>query len=261
MKDIIVVKMGGSVFDSRDTTIDDLVSLQRMGRPVVVVHGGANMVTRWLAWQGVSTSFVDGERVTDRATLDTVTAVLAGLANKEIVAAINCRGGRAAGISGVDGSLVQGKVKDARMGYMGAVMKIDTGLLEALLQAGYMPVVAPVSLHAFDRPEDAPLMLNVNGDPVAGEIAAALGAQKLVFLTDVAGVRGQSGELLERLSADEARSLLSSGAASGGMVPKLKACLIALSGGAAACIIDGRQPHALLREMEEQRSGTVVVQG
>ncbi len=255
---VIVVKIGGAIFGSHDTTIEDIVYLQQQGKLLVVVHGGGKLVTEWLSKQGISTRFVHGERVTDKATLEMVTAVLAGLANKEIVAAINSLGGRAIGISGVDGGLIQSRIEDIELGYVGVVVKVDTAPLEALLQAGYIPVVSPVSLHSFDKPDDAPLILNINGDLVAGEIAAAIGADRLIFLTDVAGIRDESGKLLAELSSSEAEALVASGVASGGMIPKVKACLRALAGTSTTRIIDGRQPHALLREMEGKGEGTTI---
>jgi len=250
--------MGGSTFDSRDTTLEDLVALRNEGKNIVVVHGGGNVVTEWLTRQDVATRFVRGERVTDADTLEVVVAVLAGLANKEITAGINCLGGRAVGISGVDGALVQGRIKDAEMGYTGAVVDINPALLEMLLSGGFIPVVSPVSLHAFDRSEGSSHMLNINGDLVTGEIAAALGAEKLIFLTDVAGVCDKSGEVIERLSVAEAESLIDSGVASGGMIPKISACLRALTGGGKARIINGKQPHALVQEMKDQIGGTTI---
>ena len=253
-----MVKIGGAVFDSRDTTIEDVVSLQQRGKSLVVVHGGGSLITEWLSRQGISTRFVRGERVTDRATLEVVTAVLAGLANKDIVAAINSSSGRAIGISGVDGALIQGRINNKELGYVGVVMKVDPAPLEALLQAGYIPVVSPVSLHSFDKPEDAPQILNINGDLVAGEISATIGAEKLIFITNVVGVCDQSGNLLPQLSSSEAEALMASGVASGGMIPKIKACLRALSSASTTCIIDGREPHALLREIEGQGSGTAI---
>jgi len=253
-----VVKLGGATFGSHDTTIEDIVELQRQGRLLVIVHGGAKVVTEWLLRQGISTRFVDGERVTDKAMLEMVTAVLGGLVNKEIVASINNLGGRAVGISGVDGGLIQGRIKNEEMGYMGTVVKVDSALLEALLQSGYIPVVAPVSLHSFDRPDEAPPMLNINGDPVAGEIAAAIGAERLVFLTDVVGICDSSGKLLPQLSPSEAEALMTSGVASGGMIPKIRACLRALSTTSTTRIIDGTQPHALLKEIEGQNGGTTI---
>ncbi len=247
------------MFNSSDTTIQDIVHLQKQGKPLVIVHGGQNLVTEWLKKQGATTTFSQGERITDGVTLEVVTAVLAGLVNKEIVAAIIAAGGRAAGISGVDGALIQGKIKDKKMGYTGNVVRVNRGLLIALLESGFIPVVAPVSLHSFDKPDGAPLLLNINGDTVAGEIAAAIGAEKLIFLTDIDGIHDESGKLLPRLSPGEAEALLVSGVATGGMIPKIKACLRVISNAATECvIIDGRQSHALLKEIEEGGSGTTI---
>jgi acetylglutamate kinase len=255
---VIIVKIGGATFGSHDTTLEDIVYLQQQGKQLVVVHGGANVVTEWLTRQGTPTRFVHGERVTDQPALEMVAAVLGGLVNKEIVADINSLGGRAVGISGVDGSLLQGRIREKEMGYVGAVVKVDTGILEALLKSGYIPVIAPLSLHSFDRPDEAPRLLNVNGDTVTGEIAATIGAERLIFLTDVAGICDHSGKLLPRLSPDEAEALMASGVASGGMVVKIKACLRALAKTSAARIIDGTQPHALRREIEGRYEGTTI---
>jgi acetylglutamate kinase len=255
---VIVVKIGGATLGSHDTTIEDMVELQRQGKSLVVVHGGGKVITDWLEKRGISTRFVHGERVTDEATLEVVISVLAGLVNKEIVAAINSLGGNAVGISGVDGAFIQGRIKDKKLGYIGTVVKITPAPLEVLLKSGYIPVVAPVSLHLTDKPNKAPKVLNINADAVAGEIVAAIGAERLVFLTDVVGVCDQSGNLLPRLSPDEAEALVTSGVASGGMIPKIKACLRALSGTPVARIIDGRQPHALLREIEGKGGGTTI---
>jgi acetylglutamate kinase len=255
---VIVVKIGGATLGSHDTTIEDIVELQQQGKSLVVVHGGGKVITDWLEKRGIPTRFVHGERVTDEATLEVVIAVLAGLVNKEIVAAINSLGGKAVGISGVDGALIQGRIKDEALGYIGTVVKVNPAPLEALLQSGYVPVVAPVSLHAAHKPEKAPKVLNINADAVAGEIAAAIGADSLIFLTDVVGICDQSGNLLPRLSPDEAEALIASGTASGGMIPKIKACLRALSGTSTTRIIDGRQPHALLKEIEGKGGGTTI---
>ena len=255
---VIVVKLGGSTLGDHDTAIEDIVELQRQGKSLVVVHGGGKLITEWLAKQGISSRFVQGERVTDQATLEVVIAVLAGLVNKEIVAAINSLGGRAIGISGVDGALIEGRIGDKEKGYVGEVVRVNTTLLETLLNSAFIPVVAPVGLHSFDQTAKAPLMLNFNADVIAGEIAAAIGAEKLIFLTDVAGVCEPSGKLLPRLSPDEAEALIASGVASGGMIPKIKACLRALARTATTGIIDGRQPHALLKKIEGKGSGTVI---
>jgi acetylglutamate kinase len=258
MKDITVIKIGGSTFGSGDTTIEDIVALQKQGQSLVVVHGGGNTVTDWLKRQGVATKFVRGERVTDLSSLEVVTAVLAGLVNKEIVAAINVRGGRAVGISGVDGSLIESRVKDRDMGWVGTVEKVNTALLEALLKAGFIPVISPLSLHSIDRPGDAPAIINVNSDPIAGDIAAALGAKRLVFLTDVAGINDNSGKVMPRLSAGEAKALMASGVIAGGMIPKVNACLRALNADSVTRIIDGRKSHALVKELEKPEGGTTI---
>jgi acetylglutamate kinase len=258
MKDITVIKIGGSTFGSGDTTIDDVVAAQKQGKSLVVVHGGGKEVTAWLKRQGVATNFVRGERVTDIPTLEVATAVLSGIVNKEITADINLRGGRAVGISGVDGSLIESAIKDPEMGYVGAVAKVNPAVLEALLKAGFVPVISPVSLYSVGRPADAPPLVNVNGDPIAGDIAAAIGAKRLIFLTDVDGIADASGKVLSRLSVSEAEALIASGVIAGGMIPKVNACLKALKAGTIARIIDGRKPHALLREIENGDGGTTI---
>jgi acetylglutamate kinase len=258
MKDIFVIKIGGSTFGSGDTTIDDIVALQKKGVALVVVHGGGSTVTEWLKKLGVGTKFVRGERVTDLPALEVVTAVLSGLVNKEITAAINLKGGKAVGISGVDGALIESKVKDAATGYVGSVEKVNTALLEALLKAGFVPVISPISLFSIDRTKGSPGVLNVNGDPIAGYIAAALGAQRLVFLTDVPGISDRSGKVIFRLSARQAEAMIASGEISGGMIPKIDACRRALKAGSVTRIIDGRKPHALLGEIEGAESGTTI---
>jgi len=255
---VIVVKLGGATLGSHDTAIEDMVELQRQGKSLVVIHGGGKLITEWLLKHGVSSQFVRGERVTDKATLEVVTSVLAGLVNKEIVARINDLGGQAVGISGVDGALIQGKIKNRELGYIGTVVKVNLALLEVILQSGYIPVVAPVSLHSFDKPDGTPPLLNINADAAAGEIAATIGAERLIFLTDVVGICDQSGNLLSQLSPGEAESLMASGVISGGMIPKVEAGIRALSTTPTTSIIDGRQPHALLREVEGHGGGTTI---
>ena len=198
-------------------------------------------------------------RARDRLrTLEVAIAVLAGLVNKEIVAAINNLGGRAVGISGIDGSLVEGKVKNREMGYVGEAVDINPAILETLLQSGFLPIISSMSLNAFDRPADAAQILNINADPTAGDLAAASGAEKLIFLTNVACINDASGKVIPRITAEEAQSLVESGVISGGMIPKLNACLTALNAGAIARIIDGRQPHALMKEFEGHGGGTTI---
>ena len=253
-----MVKLGGATLGSHDTAIEDMVELQQQGKSLVVVHGGGKLITEWLMTQGISSRFVQGQRVTDKVTLEVVTAVLAGLVNKEIVAKINDLGGRALGISGVDGGLIQGKIKDRKLGYTGTVVKINLALLEVILRMGYIPVVAPVGQYSFDKPGGASPMLNINADAAAGEIAAAVGAERLVFLTDVVGICDQSGKLLPQLLPGEAEALVASGVISGGMIPKVEASIRALSTTSATSIIDGRQPHALLREIAGHSEGTII---
>ncbi len=256
---VIVIKLGGSVIiHSKDSTVQDLIELQRSGRRIVLVHGGAIMVTSWLADQGVTAQFYMGERITDAKSLSVVAAVLAGLANKETTAAIIEAGGKAAGISGVDGGMIQGRVRDPKLGYLGDVVHVNPELLETLLKDGFIPVVSPVSMNAFGRQPQDPLLLNINGDTVAGEIAIALGAEQLVFLTDVDGIRDSIGNVLSSIEPDEIAGLLESGVAYGGMIPKLKACLRAAKSGTTCRIVDGRKPHAIIDAIKESRNGSTI---
>lgn len=260
MNNVTVIKIGGSTFGSHDTTIEDIVTLQRRGENIVVVHGGGSTVTDWLKRQGIETAFVRGERVTDLPTLEVATAVLAGLANKRITAAINVRGGKAVGISGVDGALIESRAKNPEMQYVGEVVTVNAAVLEALLGAGFVPVVSSISLYAVDRPAGAAEIINVNGDPVAGDIAAALRAERLVFLTDVDGVKDGDGKPLRRIAAAEAKELMETGVIAGGMIPKINACVTALKAGATTRIINGKQPHALVKEIEGGDGGTSIYQ-
>ena len=256
MKKTILIKIGGSTLGSHDTTIEDIVKLQKEGKSLIVVHGGGALITEWLKKQGVSTRFVDGERVTDKPTLEVATAVLAGLVNKDIIAAISGLGGKAVDMSGVDGNLIEGRIANKEKGYVGATVRVNTGILESLANAGFVPVIAPIGINV-ERIDDV-ATLNFNADIVAGEIAAAIGAERLIFLTDVPGINDKSGKLLSHLSPDEAEALIASGVALGGMIPKIRACLTAASARSTTCIIDGRQPHALLAEIEGKGTGTVI---
>jgi acetylglutamate kinase len=258
MERAIVVKLGGSTLGSHDTTLEDLVTLQQRGMRLVVIHGGANVVSEWLRRLDISFTFVRGTRVTDAKTLEVVVAILAGLVNKELVASIEALGGRAVGLTGIDGALFEAEIKNAEMGYVGEIVKVNLTSLEALLEAGFIPVIAPLGLQAPPRTQENEFMLNLNGDTVAGEIAAALAAEKLIFLTDVTGISDSSGQLVRRLSPEEAKVLITTGVASGGMIPKVEACLRALAAVPVTRIIDGRLPHALLREIEGKGDGTTI---
>ena len=222
---------------------------------MVVVHGGAQMVSDWLVRLGISTSFIKGLRVTDAETLKVVAAILSGLVNKELVVAIQALGGKAVGLSGSDGNLLWAKMKSPELGYAGEIIAVDPTPLKLLLEAGYMPVVAPIS---FGSVRDRIMLLNVNGDAAAGEIAAALAAGKLIFLTDVEGVRDASNKIISRLNIAKAKALLNSEVASGGMIPKLEASIKALTAVPVARVIDGRVSHSLLNEIKKGIGGTSI---
>ena len=255
-KDIIVVKIGGSTLGSQDTTFEDLVALQKAGQKVVVVHGGGALITNWLKKQGVTSRFVRGLRVTDEATLSVVAGVLAGVVNSDIVARINSSGGKAIGLSGVDGGLLEVRIQDPDLGLVGEVVRVNIKPLETILKAAYIPVVAPLGLMILS--DGRGQILNVNADTAAAEIAVALGAERFILLTDVPGVLGKSGKVINNLTAREAQYLITTGVATGGMAPKLEACLKALERVPVARIIDGRKSHSLQEETDGIIQGTTV---
>ena len=239
----IVVKMGGSTLGQHDTTLDDLVALQRLGVNAIVVHGGGNEITSWMRRIGLEARFVDGLRVTDDQAMQLALMILAGKVNKELVAQVAERGGRAVGLCGVDGQIMQARRKDARLGFVGEISRVDLTALTDLEEAGFIPIVAPIAIGDDFR------ALNINGDTAAAAIATALGAEKLIFLTDVPGVMRGDGEVISQLTVEEANELLGTGVISGGMIPKIRACVNALDKVERAHIIDGRQEHALIYEL------------
>ena len=254
----IVVKIGGSTLGSHDTTLEDLVLLQKEGFKLVVVHGGGKIISEWMERQGSMPRFVRGLRVTDAQSLEVVTAVLAGLVNKQLVASLMSLGGQAIGLSGVDGGLLECQITDPELGYVGRVTQVNTAPLEQALKGGYIPLVAPLGLHCNDGSNHASCLLNVNGDTVAGELSYSLGASRLIFLTDVEGVMDGSGRLVPRLNPRQVTMLIRSGTAKGGMIPKLEACLKALSRVPLAYIIDGRRPSALRSCIHGEIAGTHI---
>lgn len=253
---VTVVKVGGSTWDSRDAALDDLVALQKDAWPLVVVHGGGSLISRWLEAHGVESTFVGGLRRTDEKALPVVVAVLAGLVNKEIVAGVNGLGGRAIGLSGADCELIRAR-RIPELGFVGEIESVRSEMLLPLLEVGYMPVVAPIAIECVDG-EPRPQLLNVNADTVAGEVAAAVRAEFLVFLTDVPGVLDSEGRVVERVPPEQAATMTDAGTIGGGMLPKVEACLRAAAAGATALIVDGRQPSALKAALEGRVAGTRV---
>lgn len=257
MSDVLVAKIGGSTLGSHDTTLSDIVALQKRGVQPVVVHGGGALISEWLSRHNVETQFVGGLRVTDEASLEVVIAVLAGVVNKQIVASLNALGARAVGISGVDGDTLRARRQDEALGYVGGEPRVGTGLIESLLVSGAIPVIAPLGMLAAEEQATGQI-LNINADTAAGAIATALKARWLVFLTDVEGVRGADGSMLPRLSPAEASELMESGVIEGGMIPKVGACLTAVGAGCRGVIVDGRQEGALASVVGGDIVGTLV---
>ncbi|MDA1226336.1 MAG: acetylglutamate kinase [Chloroflexi bacterium] len=258
----IVVKIGGSTLGNHDTTLQDLLELQREGMNPVVVHGGGKIISEWMEKQGVRPRFVRGLRVTDEPSLDIVVAVLTGLINKNLVASLVNMGAKAMGISGADGGMLRAEIKDSELGLVGNVVSVNTDPIWAIMNAGCIPVIAPVAMLVG---EDSPdhnnfeaTLLNINADTAAGEIASALNAERLVFLTDVDGVLDNSRRLIPRLTERQAIGLIRSNVAAGGMIPKLEACVTALKAGGIAQIIDGRKPLALKDTVAGKTFGTRV---
>jgi len=251
----VVIKLGGSAMEKKEETLLDIVLLRYVGLYPVLVHGGGPEITAMSERLGIKATFKDGLRVTDEATIEVVKMVLTGKINPDLVATINRLGGQAVGMSGEDGPIIIAEAEDASLGYVGRVTQVNPEPIEALLARGYIPVIASIGLgydgHSY----------NINADTVAAEIAVGLGASKLILLTDVPGVQGQEGNVISELKGPEAIEMIASGAASGGMIPKLKACLRALDGVPFAHIIDGRTPHAVLLELfTEAGIGTMVTQ-
>ncbi|MCP9928114.1 acetylglutamate kinase [Cyanobium sp. CH-040] len=258
----VVVKYGGAAMaraDLRDAVYRDLVLLASVGVRPVVVHGGGPEINDWLGRLNIQPQFKAGLRVTTPETMDVVEMVLVGRVNKHIVNGINTVGGRAVGLCGSDGSLVVARTyDDGNHGLVGEVQAVDPAVLFPLLDAGYIPVISSV---AADREGQAH---NINADTVAGELAAALQAEKLILLTDTPGIlrdRHDPASLIRQVTLAGARDLIAEGVVEGGMTPKTECCIRALAQGVgAAHIVDGRVPHALLLEVfTDAGIGTMVV--
>jgi acetylglutamate kinase len=256
----VVIKFGGAAMVQEELKRDfarDVVLMKYVGINPVIVHGGGPQIGGLLKRLGKESRFVKGIRVTDDETMDVVEMVLVGKINKEIVGLINHYGGRAVGLGGKDGSLIRAKrlkIRGAEMGMAGEVDSINPHVIESLENNDFIPVIAPVGLGSDG------LSYNINADSVAGNIASALNAEKLILLTDVKGVLDGNKKLLSTLSLSGARSLLKKKVATEGMVPKLKCCMEAVSNGvASAHVIDGRVEHAVLLEVfTDAGVGTVI---
>ena len=243
----VVIKFGGHAMgndEAMETFARDIVLMQQVGVNPVIVHGGGPMINEMLDRLNIKSKFVAGKRVTDEATMEVVEMVLSGRVNKRIVQAINSQGGRAVGLSGKDANLITCDPTDPKLGLVGTPRDIDPTLLNKLFEADMIPVIAP--LGAGDNGET----FNINGDTVAGAIAAALSADRLLLLTDVSGVKNAEGVVLTELTPENILELTVSGVIAGGMIPKTETALSAIRGGVRAVVIlDGRAPNACLLEL------------
>jgi acetylglutamate kinase len=269
----VVIKYGGNAMingELKHSVIQDIILMKYVGMKPVVVHGGGPEITGMLKQLGKESAFVSGLRVTDAETVAVAEMVLVGKINTEIVSLLNHHGAKAVGLSGKDAELIvaakhlakvheNGQVREVDIGYVGDVVRINTDILNTLLNSGYIPVIAPIGV---SRENDS---YNINADYVAGEVAGALKAEKLVLLTDIEGIYRDYKDkktFVSSLNFDEAQQMIQTGSIGGGMIPKVEACIRALAGGTVKThIIDGRQPHSLLLEVfTKQGIGTEVVQ-
>ena len=243
----VVIKFGGNAMGDAEAMASfarDIVLMRQVGVNPVVVHGGGPMINAMLDKLGIESTFVRGKRVTDEATVEVVEMVLSGLVNKRIVQAINAEGGRAAGLSGKDGSLMVCDPASEDLGFVGQPADMDPTILTTLMEAEMIPVIAPLGAGRNGE------TWNVNGDTAAGAIAASLDADRLLLLTDVSGVKNDEGEVLTELTPDQIRQLTKDGVIAGGMIPKTETALAAIEGGVRAVVIlDGRAPNACLLEL------------
>jgi acetylglutamate kinase len=246
----VVIKYGGSAMVDdhlRSSFADDVAMLHYVGMKPVIVHGGGPQISRAMGQRGIEPQWVDGLRITDAETIRVVQSTLAGEINPDIVRLVNSHGSVSAGVNGLDGNLFVARPKDERLGFVGEVTAVDPGIVISLQERGYVPVVAPLA-----RGEDGQTY-NLNADTAAAALATAIGAVKLVYLTDVEGLYGDLGDegsLISRISVSELRDLLDGGSVSSGMLPKLESCIDAIEHGVARVhILDGRVQHAVLLEI------------
>jgi acetylglutamate kinase len=252
--DTIVIKLGGVAMEQRkEETLLDVVLLRYVGMNPVLVHGGGNEITALGEQLGLKAEFRNGLRVTDAKTMEVAKMVLTGKINPDLVATINRLGGQAVGLSGEDGPSIMAEPHDPELGFVGRVTQVNPEPIEALVQRAYIPVIASIGL-GYDGQA-----YNINADTVAAEVAVALHAAKLILLTDVPGVMDGDGKVIAELDRAAAQALIVEGKASGGMIPKLQACLRALDVVPKAHVIDGRTAHSVLLELfTEAGIGTMV---
>ena len=249
----LVIKLGGSTLDNQQDALEDIVWLRGLGARPVLVHGGGSEINSWLRRLGIEPHFEQGLRVTDAETLDVVRMVLAGKVNGDLVRLLGRLGGRAVGLSGLDGQILRARQISPELGLVGTVTDVEPGPVEVLGAAGYIPVIAPIALDAQGDP------LNVNADDAAADLARGLHAAKLLYLSDVPGILDRDARLLTELTRQEVLELLQDGTISGGMVPKARACLRALDTTERVHIVDGREPHVLIRELlTHEGAGTMI---
>jgi len=259
-QNVVVVKFGGNAMESPELAHQfaaDIVLMHQVGMKPVVVHGGGPQINQFLKRLGLESSFVDGHRVTDAETLEVARMVLLGKVNSDIVSALNVHGPLAVGISGQDAGLIRAEARSAELGFVGDVMGVDATIVERLLALDLIPVISTIGSDVSGQ------AYNINADAVAAAVAEALEAQKLIFLTDVAGLLADVDDpdsLIARVDATEARSLIDTGVISGGMIPKISGCLRAIENGVEQVhLVDGRRPHALLLELfTDAGVGTMV---
>lgn len=254
---IVVIKFGGHAMGSdeaMDTFARDVVLMRQVGINPVIVHGGGPMINEMLKKLNIQSEFVNGKRVTDEATMEVVEMVLSGRVNKRIVQAINGQGGKAVGLSGKDANLITCDPADPNLGLVGTPTEVDPGILHTLFRDDAIPVIAPLGAGRNGE------TFNINGDTVAGAIAAALNADRLLLLTDVDGVRDETGAVVTELTAGQIREMTADGTIAGGMIPKTETALTAIDGGVRAVVIlDGRAPNATLLELfTEHGAGSLI---
>ncbi len=250
----LVIKLGGSTLEHQREVLQDIIWLRTLGANPVLVHGGGPYINEWLDKLNLPTIFENGLRVTDAKTLDVVRMVLLGQVNQGLVLMASQMGGRAIGLSGTDGNMVRAHIADPRLGFVGEIESVDPAPVQALIDQGYIPVVAPLG----QGPDGT--CLNINADLVAAHLAGALNAEKLIFLSNVVGICRTDGTLISELTEADAKRLIKEGVISGGMIPKVVACLDALASVPRVHIVDGRESHILLRELfTDQGAGTMIV--